>query len=300
MVELTEQLKWSNTDLNKAQKSLGYLNNIILKNDSYNVNEIFEQLTLLISLIPLNKVFFDDGYFIRCRKNEVKDFNEVCDISYNKRNIDAIQFGRFNYPKTAMFYGAIPNGNPQMHVAISAALEHYKELIIENKSEYVELTFSKWEINVSFEMIDLCFNTINNETPNFNENINKRIEEIKSASSFEISEVVLGFWKFISDISLKPAKSQLQYYFTNLLFEALYNRYNSADYPMHGLVYPSSITDGKGTNIVLLPPSSDILLKPKSVMVFGFHKDSENRIIDCCQISEEAEIADEKFTIKRF
>jgi hypothetical protein len=187
------------------------------------------------------------------------------------------------------------------HFGLVAALECCKDLIDErNTIPYQYLTFGKWFLNNQFEVINLCcddkFLSANPKLKRTTENHKKYIFETFPSKS---ADFIIKFWEFISDIAGYKAENDNDHFITTAFICAAINyRKNVFGQDIHGALFPSTMTENRGLNIVLTPTAVDNLLTLKSVFMVKFIRHAHNhKGFDIKQCSDESAVVNNCFKL---
>ena len=115
----------------------------------------------LINKIPTPTLNVPTLFLIRSRPNEgEKLFSEEWQISYNSRNPEKINPGRFNGPREPMFYACIAGEKSKTNdFRLTSCLESDKSVLSESNTKPVQyFTSGVWRLKKPLNVINLCNN----------------------------------------------------------------------------------------------------------------------------------------------
>jgi hypothetical protein len=265
------------------------------------LDEILNSIYYIISKIPLPMLDLPLKYIVRGRANfNGKIFNQQWQLSYNSRNRDKIPLCRFNLPEETMFYGAVPSGSQGVLLG-TAALECYKEIVSATNTELIQYcTFGKWHLNNNIVVFNFCYSEeALNKNPQLESFCEQYLKPIKKKVPSLLFEFILRFWRVFSDLAGKKSVTPQQYLITTGLFWAI-REYIRRDFgeATNGIIYPSSMTESEGYNIVLTPEAVDKYLNLKEVFMMKFVREinrMESYKIHLC--SNIAEVVNGEFNL---
>jgi hypothetical protein len=254
---------WNENEIKKFQiefqKILSFLHKPI---DQDNFQELFNNCLNIVANIPLPLIEIDAHFILRARPNYYGEvFKEQSEISYNTRNIKRIRLNRFNRPEESMFYGAAPSEEQARFVA-TATLECCKEILDEqNTSREQYFTFGKWHVKEKFPVVNLCFHdTTLQISPNLKRIITNYLDDAQEHLSHDSVDFLKEYWYFFSNLACQKHSTDQQYFITTAYITALKEYYKDN---FTGIIYPSSMTEMEGLNIVLTPQEVDKFLNLK-------------------------------------
>jgi hypothetical protein len=258
----------------------------------------------LIDNVPLMVQLVDPGIrIVRARINKDNElFNRKQQISYHD-NAKGLQPGRFNLPDQTMFYGALPVDNPDTNQIIAAALECCKELVEEeNVEESRDFTIGAWYTQKPLKLLNLCLDrdhlAINKV---LRQSFDDYIAILDRNCTPQVKSFILTLTSTLSTNSKERHDTDMEriYFLLNAFRVAMNKYYNEVmKSPIDGIIYPSSMTESKGLNIVLKPSVvDDALILGKVIMQRFILKDKEYFSIPC---SELLTITTDDFEFKHF
>jgi hypothetical protein len=277
----TTKFEWTDNDIQKFNGQVEYFKSF--RNKSINQDNFYEAYKtcyLLFDKIPIPSTRVDVNYILRGRPNLTENhFKEEWEISYNSRNKHLIPLGRFNRPLDPMFYSSVPDEIGDSHFGLVAAMECHKELFIEDNTVLTQyFTFGKWYLNTHFDVVNLC----NDEkflasNPRLGISTKKHEDLISRTFSSKAAGFIIQFWKFLSELSGSKCENEHEHFLTTAFLCAIINyRKNEMNLETHGALYPSTITENKGLNIVLHPDAVDKFLNLKSAFMVKFSRNPVN------------------------
>lgn len=291
--DLQNLLNWNEEDTSILDHNLSFLRSLNTK--------MFEDIFYgYLNRLPTFGHTIEDRV-IRGRLNESEeDFFKVSQLSYNTECPERIKIGRFNRDKQPMFYGTIPNGNTSSNPGVTSCVESLPDIVSENGIHgYRDFTVGIWKVHSPFDVVDLTFDQDENNP--FRKRIDELIiNQVLSSSQEHVSKIVFEFWTYVSELCSNKSTSPFDYVLSNTLFDSI-NRCSYKDKPkVKGLLYPSSRTDRKGTNIVLYPEVVDEYLKLDSVLVYRIFRRPNEKTYDIHPICHPIKIMGPEFKITRF
>ena len=289
---------WNENEIKKFQTEfetiVAFLNKSINQN---NFQQLFNSCLNIVSSIPLPLVQIDANFILRARANYNGEvFKEQLDISYNTKNIKKIELNRFNRPEESMFYGAAPT-DEQTRLIATVTLECCKEIVDDqNNIKQQYFTFGKWNVKEFFPVVNLCFHEKTLKiNPNLKGIITKYLDEAKEHLSDVSVAFLKEYWYFLSDLACKKHATDQQYFITTAYITALKEYYKDS---FNGIIYPSSMTDMEGLNIVLTPHAVDKFLDLKEVFMYKCMRDPKGtKLLYGGKCSNISEVKDQKFAI---
>ena len=266
-----------------------------------NYNATFQLLLNIVDAIPLMITPLDTRIpVVRSMENNCNSiFSEQTRMSYHPvpRSVSA---GRFNAPGISLFYGSLPVPGSELDFMLTSCLECCKGLSSkENPVEYQIMTAGVWKLMAALPMVNLCIDDVHLKTnPTLKEATDGYLKMLKENLSPNAFDFTLAFITYFSGLSRLPVEENKTYHITTALFTAIrYYYISKMDIPFAGLIYPSSVTEGEGLNVAMVPYAVDYCLKLKKVGMFDFVYDNANRTFDgkpCCDL---AEVVDGHFKI---
>lgn len=305
--KLKSLLRWTTHDLI-------YITSLINSIKSFKGNihnqehwtEIFNLWYELVAKVPIPKTEIDVNYIVRARPNEVMLFSEEWEISYNSRYIDKIGWGRFNCPKESFFYGAAPiilaSDNTSQRHFICSTLEACKDITNTNcTTPYFDLTLGIWRVNTPFMLVNLCFDEKHlKANPRYEKGLSQLIEGIQSVASREVYEIVKSIWQLMSNCSCVKCGTEQDYLVSTAMFKAICIYYDHIGETVHGLSYPSTMTEHEGENVVLTSHAVDSYLTLKEVFMYRYHRDEDKKSYSIYPISNIASVANKRYTLQKY
>lgn len=197
-----------------------------------------------------------------------------------------------------MFYGAVPSSE-QGRLIATITLECCKEIVNDqNISREQYFTFGKWNVKEFFPVLNLCFHKT---TLQINPGLNKIVTDYLDRVQQNLSTVSVNFlkeyWYFFSDLACQKHATDQQYFITTAFITAIKLYYGDI---FNGIIYPSSMTEMEGLNIVLTPQAVDKFLELKEAFMYKCIRDPKNsKSFNGCECSSIAEVKDGKFSIAR-
>lgn len=286
--------------------------------DSINFTELCCCCYRIVSSVPFPTFMVNSGQIWRARENYNNEtFSEEWELSYNSTDIDIITTNRFNLMKEPMFYGsmsfiknfeAIPNIIQETnstnltflqnsHLLVTVARECSKKLAdINDGTSCIYLTYGKFFVEGSFPVVLLCFDE---KVLQYNPTIKRIVDGYKDKISTSVNshsaELIIDCWKFFTELSCKGTVNRQEYFISTAFCHALKFCY---DNHFNGILYPSSMTDSEGLNIVLQPKAVRKFLKLKEVFMVKFNKkEMDNGLRKVIQCTDIAYVYDCKFNL---
>lgn len=269
---------WSNQDLDEFSKKLSSVASFLKKPvTDNNIQILYSDFDYLVSKVPLPLIPVEFNFLLRARHNKKDEiFKEESEISYNSKNTEYIDLNRFNLRKQSMFYGALPSNEEQGRWLATVTLECHKEVVDKEDAEpWHYFTLGRWEIQSRLHVINLCFNdqTVT-VSPWIKKNIDYYINEIQTKLTKNSSKFLINYWRFLSDLSCAKADSERrQHCISTVLMLAVRSVYEDE---FNGILYPSSMTDNEGVNIVLTPEAVNKYLKLSQAVMYKLVRDKDN------------------------
>lgn len=186
---------WNHNELGKLNEILGKVESYI--SNTPNAGEFTKIANLFLFLIqnlPLVIVELEAKGLIRARPNRSDEiFSEEWQISYNSRDTEYIDLGRFNRKHESVFYGAIPTENEKVSMLLTGTLESCKEIFDKtNNAPFHDLTVGLWEVEKKFWVINLCFdNNHLDNNPRLEIAVKTQIEKFKSIATQESFDLIM-------------------------------------------------------------------------------------------------------------
>ncbi len=300
------KFEWTDEDLTKFYSQIEYFKSFRHKPiNQDNFFEAYKTCYLLFGKIPLASTRIDVNFILRGRPNLTQNhFKEEWEISYNSKNKHRIQLGRFNRPLDPMFYGSVPDELGDNHFALVAAMECYKELFNEENTTIKQyFTFGKWYLNTHFEVVNLCNDDKCLSTnPSLNISTKKHEELINKTFPSKAAGFIIEFWKFLSQLAGSKYENEHDHFITTAFICAIINyRKNEMNLETHGALYPSTMTENNGLNVVLTPDTVDKFLNLRSAFMVKFSRNPANfKNFGVEQCTEEAMVINHEFSfVKR-
>ncbi|MES2477877.1 MAG: hypothetical protein V4561_02235 [Bacteroidota bacterium] len=289
--DLPNLLNWNVEEQHSLEHNIKF-------SESINYNLIKTIFTSYLSRSPLSRHSIE-GRILRVRFNEGNlDFHKVSQLSYNSECPERIKFGRFNREGQPMFYGSIPKGSKESHPGITACLESFPELTIGDGIEgQKDFTVGIWKTK-PIELIDLTFDLYKRNP--FKDKILQLVALIKSSAAPDISKAVFEFWEYISQLCANKSTNPLVYFLSNVLLDTIKDIIHRDSSNLKGIIYPSSRTERKGTNIVLYPQAVDEHLRLDSVLVYRLFRRPNEKTYDFFPICEPVKVTGQEFKINRW
>lgn len=293
---------WSVLELATYKEKLSLIKSYVQKNISEeNFIQLYTAFYWIIDKVALPQVILKAEYLLRGRLNMGQNFSEEWQISYNTKNKASIEAGRFNRPKESVFYATIPteNENKNANVTLTACLECDKELVGNNSLiDRHDITIGEWNLKEPFTVINLCYDKTflkNNKWHSevIEESFKNLAENLPASSIGFIKE----FWEYLSRLAANKAESSQQHFMTTAFFCALRVYFlHEKNETIHGIVYPSTMTDNVGLNVVLTTDAVEKFIELKKVFVERLVKDITNKeFYHCIRCTEKAEVKNHKF-----
>lgn len=266
-----------------------------------NFSALIYNCDFLFSFFPIPVIEINQDKLIRARRNMNGEiFSAQHEISYNSRNPEFIKLGRFNLAEEGLFYGAVPLESAMASYLPTAILEACKELVDDtNKEMTFDFTVGYWRVK-PFMALCLCF-----DEKHFlhNEHMAKNISEFKQcideACDLKSASFIHEVLNYISALSSTPKPTEGCYMVLNAIFKSLCKTYANNHQQVYAAIYPSSITESKGLNIVISQDIVDTNLTLDSVVAFTAQRRPDDlKQLDMLQVSKVAHVLDGRFTIK--
>jgi hypothetical protein len=110
------------------------------------------------------------------------------------------------------------------------------------------------------------------------------------------------FWAFFSTLASDKAEIIQNHFLTTAFFSAIKMYYlHIKKENVHGIIYPSNMTENVGLNVVLTPEAVEKYLKLEKVFVKRFMKDfNHEKLYHYIRCSNVAEVKDNKFDLSYF
>ncbi|TCD17460.1 hypothetical protein EZ456_22860 [Pedobacter psychrodurus] len=294
----------SNLDyLNDQFNVLKDLTKITVSDESF--NQAITAFYKVFELIPLLAPHINsyEMPFFRARHNKIKNklYKNIGDISYNKERPDLIEAGRFNQPKQAVFYASLPFENIPINPSLTACLETCKGLTDQNHPvQLTDFTISRWKIKSPFYVINFCFDEDHlKANAELKLQTDEYLNNIKACLNKYASDFVLEFLTYFSEMSGNRTPTKNEYYILTAMFYAMRYYYKEKlKKDIHGLIYPSAMTETNGLNIVLTTTAVDKFLKPDKVAMYRFFLDGKTYHAAPC--SNAVDILNDEFNITGF
>jgi len=275
---------WTEEDINSFEKEFeiisGFLHSSV-NNDTF--QELFNHCYYLVDKIPLPMFHLNVSFLVRARPNYNGEiFTEESDISYNTKNVKKIKANRFNRPEESMFYGTLKADSGKGDFIPTATLESCKELLDNtNTSRYQYLTFGKWHLKEDFHVVNLCFHDdIMSHNPMLKKYIDLYFEEMQKVFPASSVALIKRFLKFFSDMASAKHPTNAHYFISTAFFCALKEYYKRTDNTeIHGIIYPSCMTEYHGVNIVLTPEAVHRFLYLEEAFMYRYTRDPKNPTI---------------------
>lgn len=263
-----------------------------------------------VNRIPIPSIEIHAPILIRSRPNfGDKMFAEEWEISYNSRNPEKIGPGRFNMPGRAMFYGCAPGEPTEKEEArkedfqLTSCLEACHQLLDDSNNEpYQYFTCGIWEITKPLVVNNLGLNeNMMAANHSLKRNIENFIVDLKKTFSAESVQLILEFWKFISDLAAQKNQTGGEHFLTTAYSTAMFAYYRDVlPKEIDGIFYPSPITHNYGINVVVKPEIVDTHLQLKSVYMIKFERDAgDPKRYDIAKCSDEVPVIESKFKLEK-
>lgn len=298
----TTKFDWTDDEIKKFSSQIDYFKSFRSKPiNQDNFYEAYKTCYLLIDKIPLASTRVDVNFILRGRPNLTDShFKEEWEISYNSRFKKFIKLGRFNRPLESMFYGSVPDELDNNHFGLVAAMECYKELFTEENITLTQyFTFGKWCLNTHFEVVNLC----NDDkclaaNPRLNISTKKHEEYIRKRFPLKTAEFIIEFWKFISKLAANKFENDQDHFLTTAIICAIITyRKKEMNLETYGALYPSTMTENNGLNIVLQPTTVDKFLNLKTAFMVKFDRQTTDlKKFSVEQCTDEANVINKEFT----
>lgn len=299
------RFKWKSKEIKEFQNQVDQFKSFRNKPITQeNFQEAFGICYLLCDKIPLAVTLIKVPYILRGRANEDESvYSKETEISYNSTNTHAIKLGRFNRPCEPVFYGSLPDEIDHLHFGAAASLECCKKLLdLENEDPYQYITFGKWFLKKPFYAINLCNDdkllTMN---PGLRASTLKHEQDIRDQFGDTSSEFIINFWKFLSSLAGKRQEIEQDHFLTTAFLCAIIKyRENVMKANTAGIIYPSTMTENEGINIVLTRASTDRFLVLKKVHMAKFVRRPNNpTAYDIYQCTDEVDVIDHTFQLTK-
>lgn len=270
-----------------------------------NFIELCELCWWVIHRLPVATHWLDSNFIVRSRANEPGElFNEEWQVSYNSKEIDKIKDpSRFNIKYESMFYGALKGNDHKGDNVPTATLESCKKLLDPlNTERYHYLTLGKWKIKEPFHVLNLCYHeqTMQN-SPYLRSYMNEYFKVSEKKLPKETVELIRQFMAFFAEMAGAKDPDNRHYFITNAFWVAVRQYYQRLDnMPIHGIIYPSCMTEYNGINIVLTPEAVDKYLELEMVMMYKFTRHPSNpKEYTGCAATDFAEVKNGHFSFSR-
>ncbi len=203
----------------------------------------------LIIRFPLPVHYYKDSWLIRCRPNYNGEvFSDVGQLSYNP-DPKATVANRFNIKEDQVFYCAAPIDYENGNGCLTSICEVQKELFDRNfPFQYQYYTLSKWNVRKEIPLVLLTFCDDNNQhnlqSLNINPVYSRNLSRVCVREDFEKCKLI---YNYFSELACKSVDRHNSYLLTTAFYHAIKDYYGAET----GILYPSSMTEKFGLNIVL-------------------------------------------------
>ena len=302
-------MNWDENGLTKLYDVLAFVESFASRPiEESEFTNIANSFLFLIQNIPLITIELDALGLLRSRPNkEGEIFSEEWQISYNSRCPNSIVLGRFNRQYESVFYGAVPTENENASMSLTSTLESCKEILDKNNDDpFIDLTIGQWDVKQVFWVVNLCIDNRHlDNNPRLKLATNKQIEKFRRTSPPNSFDLIIKFWNFISELSSRVFEDKSHYYLSTALFctiRAHYEYMKVRKYEnVYGIIYPSSMTQQQGLNIVLVPEAVDRFLELKKVCVYRYKRNPNNsKSYNVFPYSDLVNVIDRKFKFSKF
>ena len=112
-------------------------------------------------------------------------------------------------------------------------------------------------------------------------------------------DFIKEFWGFFSTLASDKAEIKQNHFLTTAFFSAIKMYYwHTKQELVHGIIYPSTMTENVGLNVVLTKDAVDKYLKLDKVFVKRFIKDAnDKKLYHYIRCSNVADVKDNKFEL---
>lgn len=264
--------------------------------------ELFNICYLLCDKIPLAVTKINSPYILRGRPNdEHQMFTAESEISYRLTNTNEIALGRFNRPGESVFYGTLPDEVGTAHFGAAASLECCKRLVSpDNKDLYQYITFGKWYVLEPFYVINFCNdNKLLQVNPGLRKATLDHEQYIKQLFPGEPARFIIEFWKFLSELAGKKQEIDQDHFLTTAFLCAIIE-YRKRVYqsPTAGAIFPSTMTENEGINIVLTQAAVNKFLSLKKVHMAKFiRRIDDPKAYDIYPCAKEVQVINHNFQL---
>ncbi len=265
----------NSNDINELKETINQFNSFrflpINQENCIKANQICHNL---LSKLPLSCIEIDVPFIIRGRPNpEGLLFSKNSEISYHSKDLHLIKAGRFNLEQEPMFYGTIRNEKDQNLWTLGIIRECCKPYFDHDSCESTKyITLGKFYLKKKFYVINLCFDVkLLNANPKLYESVKEQIADIRKNYTISAANLIIDFWYFLSELASSKFKTENDYFITNVFWHALMDYEKT----IAGLLYPSTLINNEGLNIVLRPQIVDKFLELNSVFMVEMKKNED-------------------------
>lgn len=264
--------------LTQIKDNLEYADFDLIKRSIADLNDKFAPIATI----------FKGEYIDRVRINKNGEiFNKIDQITYitDATTLDnCTEFGRANFPKQSVFYGAIPSPQAKYPRA-TAYIETTKVFEDHPLPDCINeiFTLGRWKVLEDIHILEMIFS----------DEALKISEYARTAFNIKISEIQNHHNKqhFIDQgklFSEEFARSDCRNADYNYKISSAYSNYVWNATPLKGITYPSVKTEYQGQNVALLPELVDKKLELEIVVMFKFERENGiNKPIDSFRMAKD-------------
>lgn len=221
---------------------------------------------------------------VRPNENPLEVFNTRNSLSFKPQERNRT-FQRASTPEQTMFYGSLSDHPTKNSIPnrMTSTMEGIPWLRDPHSVGKQKVTYSKWIINGDIGLCPVIFNKEYAGNRHVATNLDRSVKAIKQNNP-EFADDILLFYEFIAS---EFAKMHVDSADINYLVSSIYTKIVLERVAGHydGILYPSCRMHGEGTNVAILPDSTEKL----DLIVAGecmVYKNGEHVIIDNITISE--------------
>lgn len=274
--EIRESCSWSPTQIAEIESAIQSIREFRVSdfdNDTFGLLQLMWRL--LIAQIPLPVVELNFSFLARIREITGELFTQESEISYPP----ACDWGRFSFPGSPMFYAAVPHDDEQRWIG-AGVLECCKELVDDSstKNEF-EFCIGRWFLKRPIQVLNLCFHEEHlSRNPQLATTIAEFLQAIETVANPDAYQVIRRAWDTLTYYATKGNPSCADYFKSTSLLAAIRTHYHATrQFDIHGVLYPSVMTEYDGLNVVLSPGAVDSFLELREALAFRVKRNPDDR-----------------------
>lgn len=221
-------------------------------------------------------VTYNKGKIImRARPNlKGERFKNSKELSFKPQHFNKT-YQRASTPYNTVFYGCTLPDNPESEIneRIIGTVESMPWVRDRTTSGYKKITYGKWGVNESINLIGIFHKKDYYEQSNFTKELIKSHQSFIEEYEQNVIDDTLTFLDFLADEFSKENINHDYDYMVSAIFSELVSEKG-----FDGVIYPSVRTEGKGFNVALIPKASE-KLKLYAVGECSIYKMKDNTVV---------------------